>query len=140
MADLFVPIESVLTAEISDKHILTCLILSLSIISKTLSIAARYAVEYARFISPAYQKAISGKCVSQFTTARIFAATKQGKSNDSVKQFLVLMDEKKAFYVTCMKSNPYHLILMDGRLGLFSILRVVTDRCRTRPELAVSPC
>jgi len=48
-ANLFVPIESVLQAEISDKQILTLLIQQYQSFIKTLSIAARYAVEYVRF-------------------------------------------------------------------------------------------
>ena len=89
-----------------------------------------------RTMSIRAEKAISGQCVSRFTTTRIFAATKEGISNDSIKQFLVIKEDKEAFYVTCIESNPYQRI-EDSLLGMFSILRCVADRCRPHTALVL---
>ena len=112
-----VSVEFVLTAERTDKKSLSLF----TVISKpyqnlinhkqTFSIAARYAVEYARFISPAYQKAISNQRLSQLTNYAEFAAHDKGKGKMPVNESMSCQRiGKKAFYVTCMESNPYHLI------------------------------
>ena len=94
------------------------------------------------------KKAKSGQCVSQFTTTRIFAARKQGMNKrgctemkEPTKNYSVygLWTIKKAFYVTCIESNPYQII-SKVILGIFSILRGVSDRCRTYPELTEVLC
>jgi len=111
MTGFDVPIESVLKAEVSDKHILTRLILPLSTISKTLSIAARYAVEYVRFISPAYQKAISNQRLPLLTNYAEFAAHDKGNGWKPVNESMSCQRiGKKAICVTCIDSNPYRMI------------------------------
>ncbi len=87
-----------------------------------------------RTMSIRAEKAISGKCVSQFTSTMIFAATKEGISKDSIKQFWFLWMRKRLFMLPALKVTRI-TGLMDSQLGIFSILRVVADRCRTRPEL-----
>ena len=111
-------------------------------ITQDLITAARYAVSLQGSFHLSIRKQLA---VNVCPNSQLCGYCSDHRRN--IKRFdyaiMVLMDEKEAYCVTCMMSGPYHRILMDSRLGnildilrcLFSILRGVPDRCRTRPAL-----